>query len=86
MMKPRYHASFLIPVILCLALPVSARFVPDGVVKSEDYTVLMAVDGSYSTAFQDFKAYKNVPIFNFEITQEGAISPESVEMFKKVLK
>jgi len=35
---------------------------------------------------QDFKAYKNVPIFNFEITQEGMISPESVEIFKKVLK
>ena len=35
---------------------------------------------------QDFKTYKNVPIFNFEITQEGMISPESVEMFKKALK
>lgn len=56
MMKPRYHASFLIPVILCLALPVSARFVPDGVVKSDDYTVLMAVDGSYSTGLHELQA------------------------------
>jgi hypothetical protein len=35
---------------------------------------------------QDFKAYHNVLIFNFEITQEGTISPESVERFKEVLK
>jgi hypothetical protein len=42
-------------LLLGVALPVSARFVPDGVVKSDDYTVLMAVDGRYSTGLQEFQ-------------------------------
>ncbi len=55
-MKARCHFYFFICAILCLSLPASARFVPDGVVKSDDYTVLMAVDGSYSTGVQAFQA------------------------------
>ncbi len=46
----------LTSLFLSVALPLSARFVPDGVVKSDDYTVLMAVDGSYSTGLQAFQA------------------------------
>ena len=43
-------------LLLCLAFTASARFMPDGVVKSDDYTVLMAVDGSYSTGLKEFQA------------------------------
>lgn len=46
----------LTSLFLSVALPLSARFVPDGVVKSDDYTVLMAVDGSYSTGLHEFQA------------------------------
>jgi hypothetical protein len=49
-------AIYLISLVFCLALPLSARFMPDGVVKSDDYTVLMAVDGSYSTGLKEFQA------------------------------
>jgi hypothetical protein len=54
-MKARCHFSFFICAIICLSLPASARFVPDGVVKSDDYTVLMAVDGNYSRGVQEFQ-------------------------------
>jgi hypothetical protein len=32
---------------------------------------------------KDFAARKNVPIFNLEIYQEGAMSPATVEMFRQ---
>ncbi len=31
-----------------------------------------------------FMAYRNVPIFNFEVTQEGLLNPETVALFKEV--
>jgi hypothetical protein len=39
----------------CLALPLYARFIPDGIVKTDDYTVLMAVDGTFSPGLQEFQ-------------------------------
>jgi hypothetical protein len=30
-----------------------------------------------------FEAHRNVPIFNLEITQEGAFSPETVAVFRQ---
>ena len=30
----------------------------------------------------EFSAHRNVPIFNLEITQEGTVSPTSVEMIR----
>jgi hypothetical protein len=36
-----------------------------------------------ATLLQEFISRKNVPIFNLEIYQEGALSPKSVELFKQ---
>jgi len=47
--------NLLNSLLFCLAFSATARFVPDGVVKSDDYTVLMAVDGRYSTGLQEFQ-------------------------------
>lgn len=54
-MNVQWFMKIFIRGAFCLALPLSARFVPDGVVKPDDYTVLMAVDGIYSPGLQEFQ-------------------------------
>lgn len=54
-MKTQRLFNIFIQSAFCLALPLSARFVPDNGVKPDDYTVLMTVDGSYSTGLQEFQ-------------------------------
>jgi len=36
-----------------------------------------------ATVLSDFAKFRNVPIFNLEIYQEGTVSPRSVEVFKQ---